>query len=195
MNKPWNRRCGAFTLIELLIVIAIIAVLALIAVPNFLEAQTRARVARMKSELRTLAQAVEAYRADGGDYPPHRDAAGGEIAYPDRYVPLTTPIAYLTAIPEPDVFHTRPALGQGGSLEWVSWTNFANFPQTHPLASVRDTHRYLLRSRGPDGVNESNDIRNAWLTLGLAAAPSMIYDPTNGTLSRGDLVRTAMFQE
>ena len=38
-----------FTLIELLIVVAIIAILAAIAVPNFLEAQVRAKVSRVKS--------------------------------------------------------------------------------------------------------------------------------------------------
>jgi prepilin-type N-terminal cleavage/methylation domain-containing protein len=58
-----------FTLIELLIVIAIIAILAAIAVPNFLEAQTRAKVARVKSDQRSLATGLEAYYVDNNNYP------------------------------------------------------------------------------------------------------------------------------
>ena len=59
-----------FTLIELLIVVAIIAILAAIAVPNFLEAQTRAKVSRSKADLRTLATGVESYALDWQKYPP-----------------------------------------------------------------------------------------------------------------------------
>ena len=60
----------AFTLIELLIVVAIIAILAAIAVPNFIEAQTRSKVSRTKADMRACATAVESYAIDGNRYPP-----------------------------------------------------------------------------------------------------------------------------
>ena len=53
-----------FTLIELLIVVAIIAILAAIAVPNFLHAQIRAKIARSLADMRNLGTAVEAFRVD-----------------------------------------------------------------------------------------------------------------------------------
>ena len=61
----------AFTLIELLIVVAIIAILAAIAVPNFLEAQMRAKVSRCNADMRTIATGLESYRVDNNSLP-HR---------------------------------------------------------------------------------------------------------------------------
>ncbi len=184
---------SAFTLIELLIVVAIIAILAAIAVPNFLEAQTRAKVSRMKSDIRTLTTAIESYGVDNNGYPPHLKPDGSEILYPDRYIPLTTPIAYLSSIPPTDVFYKNLIEGQGGSGKWISWTNFRSFPDTHALTPAKNTHKWLLRSRGPDGINESNSVRNAFMVYGLSAAPSFLYDPSNGTISQGDIIRTAVY--
>ena len=60
---------SGFTLIELLIVVAIIAILAAIAVPNFLEAQTRAKVSRCKADMASVATAIESYCVDNAHYP------------------------------------------------------------------------------------------------------------------------------
>lgn len=57
-----NRR--AFTLIELLIVVVIIGILASIAIPKFANTKEKAYVASMKSDLRNLTSAMEAYYHD-----------------------------------------------------------------------------------------------------------------------------------
>src|SRR5690606_1400219 len=87
--------------IELLIVVAIIAILAAIAVPNFLEAQVRAKVARVESDMRTYATAIESYIVDN-NHPPvgfHSPAAGNIGIRQWVYHLLTTPVAYVTALP------------------------------------------------------------------------------------------------
>jgi prepilin-type N-terminal cleavage/methylation domain-containing protein len=96
-----------FTLIELLIVVAIIAILAAIAVPNFLESQTRAKVARVKNDLRTHSTAIEAYAVDWNTLPRDNDSdldqepALAALPYEARAngaTQLTTPIAYMTSM-------------------------------------------------------------------------------------------------
>jgi prepilin-type N-terminal cleavage/methylation domain-containing protein len=57
-----------FTLIELMIVIAIIIILAAIAIPNYLRMTDRARRARVAGDFASLATAVEAYSVDWGKY-------------------------------------------------------------------------------------------------------------------------------
>lgn len=87
-----------FTLIELLIVVAIIAILAAIAVPNFLEAQVRSKVSRVKSDMRTLSVGVETYRIDYNRiFPTTRLNQDQTRKWIWGY--MTTPIAYLTSIP------------------------------------------------------------------------------------------------
>jgi prepilin-type N-terminal cleavage/methylation domain-containing protein len=67
----------AFTLVELLIVMAIIGVLAALAVGSFRTAQMRGRDAQRKSDLKQIANSLELFYGDYGKYP---DSLGGEIA-------------------------------------------------------------------------------------------------------------------
>ncbi len=114
-----NRKPGAFTLIELLIVVAIIGILAAIAVPNFLNAQVRAKIARCQSDMRALATTVQTFQLERNlllvdfwdDDTPEgvarlkedfglkqdHDRRGGLGGI---YVPLTTPVAYMSSIVE-----------------------------------------------------------------------------------------------
>jgi type II secretion system protein G len=91
----------AFTLIELLIVVAIIAILAAIAVPNFLEAQTRSKVSRVKSDLRSLATAIESYAVDYGNVPANEQ--GFTYVVKGMFM-LTTPVAYMSSVDLDDPF-------------------------------------------------------------------------------------------
>jgi general secretion pathway protein G len=67
-------RQGGFTIIELIVVIAIIGILAGIALPRLTHAPTRAREAVLKTNLRAMRDAINQYYADEGHYPPSLDA-------------------------------------------------------------------------------------------------------------------------
>lgn len=176
----------AFTLIELLIVVAIIAILAAIAVPNFLEAQTRAKVARVKTDLRTVATGLESYRVDNNAYPlteetpgtapgsPFQNIGAGFMAYAGR---LTTPIAYMTG-PFTDIFDPRGPNGFGWNF-YEYWSEpSCGFDIIDFTVSSGNAPMWVLWSWGPDRGPDN-------FSLNLQT----IYDPTNGTISAGNIYR------
>lgn len=197
-EKLKMRSTRGFTLIELLIVVAIIAILAAIAVPNFLEAQTRAKVSRVKADMRSLATALEAYHVDRNFYPPDGNDLQMGNPFPPaldyncatRLRPLTTPISYITSLP-PDVFDTKfkgmpPAdmpdsfFFQGGPPFTFIYLNLGSYfgSNVFPIepANGGNPDNYTLLSFGPDQAFSSS--------LG-----TLEYDPTNGTVSLGDVIR------
>lgn len=144
----------------------------------------RAKQARVKADMRSMATALEAYRADHGQYPActfiaaesaipattgksrptFRVAASGILAT------MTTPVAYLTGYPHDAFSRQRP-------------------PATFAYYTRNDS--WIMWSPGPDG-----DYDTDWKTLDLAVPlPSehvltkLTYDPTNGSLSDGDIWR------
>ena len=201
----------AFTLIELLIVVAIIAILAAIAVPNFLEAQTRARVSRTENDLRTISLAMESYRIDNNGYitsdaespiKPHGTASGADTRL------LSTPISYLTSMP-PDVF--RIVAGNASAnyrIYALAYTTSAAGLQTKSYPTYPH-NAWMTWSLGPDGYTQSGGYRSYKFVegnerrvppqLGAQTPPElggggtvyngMRYDPTNGTVSVGDIHR------
>ena len=67
-----------FTLVEIMIVVAIIALLAAIAIPNLLRAKMTSNDALAKATLRAMSTAAESYgTANNGNYPGHETALTG----------------------------------------------------------------------------------------------------------------------
>jgi prepilin-type N-terminal cleavage/methylation domain-containing protein len=187
-----KERAG-FTLIELLIVIAIILILIAIALPNFLEAQNRAKLAKVKGDYRTLITALEDYRIDYRAYPPIGGTFGNSFL--GRLLPLTTPVAFVADLPR-DPFG-RNSETYGGTEEQAPYpgdiylynTGAATFGAgvVDPDSDLHD--RYSLHSGGPDGVI---DFPYYAFSLNFIISQRhlvFVYNPTNGTRSTGDIIR------
>ncbi len=212
-----------FTLIELLIVVAIIAILAAIAVPNFLEAQTRSKVSRVKADMRSVRTGLESYAVDYQKYPPNlldelgrtnvMNMADGKMPF----VPytLTTPVAYMTDVPL-DHFNPRIMMDHTHSFMYFNPLNtpddanrqaYRAAVEGYAMMEAGKVHppHWVLVSSGPDKelgtmaqeVGVQGDLPLYMImTMGMGGGMGMEmnhgmlqYDPTNGTVSGGDIVR------
>lgn len=147
----------AFTLIELLIVIAIIAILALIAIPNFADARVRANYARVQADMRSLATALETYYVDHNAYPLN---GHGNLDYPRTYsnfmnvhytpapgtsldqycvFSLTTPISYITSFPvDPFALQRLDNITWGLENPSYYYTNFVSAARRYESGQLDD---------------------------------------------------------
>jgi prepilin-type N-terminal cleavage/methylation domain-containing protein len=200
------KRALAFTLIELLIVVAIIAILAAIAVPNFLEAQIRSKVSRVKADMRTVDTALTTYFIDNNAFPTGFDDAV-DPARPESHslFLLSTPISYVTSGDMQDPF--QPAKDDRPMYSTVQYDPMTADGRMFSIynldgAYIRRGERapwWLLFSVGPDGdagftydlfdgEGTQYRVREADQDLGLFLA--IFYDPTNGSVSRGNVWRS-----
>jgi len=212
----------AFTLIELLIVVAIIAILAAIAVPNFLEAQTRSKVSRARADMRSAATALESYFVDNNVYPydgfgwdgSTRMTAGYDYNFWFLPAEISTPIAYMTSAKLVDPFRkSKPGGGNHWQFDDVryrstesTWGTKLDELQSGSGESpffglvAQDQGGWALVSIGPDfffGPSGSSDpalfgldTTESWPTGSGYTDHPQPYDPTNGTVSPGDIIRT-----
>jgi len=184
----------AFTLIELLVVVLIIAILAAIAVPNFLAAQTRAKVSRAKADIKTIVTGIESYAVDNNKYPTYHYGQtalsqrefriGGTVTSfgtspPfDGKNPLTTPISYISTMPSDPFTAHRDVETNLKEYLYVNWDYalLRAVPNVELglafLQARREYGAYRIHSLGPDIFGPDSGLP---------------YDASNGTISTGDI--------
>ncbi len=186
-STKFSSHKAGFTLIELLIVIAIILILIAIALPNFLEAQVRAKVARGQGDLRSIAIALEAYNVQFRQYLNlYQTQKWGPRYDPNsitshRLLPLTSPIRFMNSIP-PEVFDLSRLIPgfQADTYAYGSRPSYdAKGEFWRQYFDKYLKYQYSIRSIGPD--RQFNIVEPIYPDLILP------YSPTNGTVSRGDI--------
>jgi len=182
-----------FTLIELLIVVAIIGILAAIAVPNFIQAQIRAKVAKTVGNMRTVETGLETYYLDKGSYPRWAwDAWGDPTNHYTGFRDLTTPVAYVvsaaTFVNPFKVYYQKEHIVPDGreldpffELGTYKYQGSKNINQGQYDTEKFPKNVWLLESSGPDVADDYD--------AGIYPAPGLVYQPSNGITSRGDMYR------
>ena len=204
-----KKRHQGFTLIELLIVVAIIGILAAIAVPNFLNAQTRASVAQVVSNMKALSTAMMCYQADQGSFPLHPPAHLTNIWGNS----LTTPVSYIATEPL-DIFQnyqtsattsmfTPPGQAKGRpALHPEPFYTVSGGAYGHPgidknipaIGSGVDSDLTMRFIDAPDlfAAARANYLTGRYI---VSVGPDSVhnypgtYNATNGTRSSGDIIR------
>ena len=166
-----------FTLIELLIVVAIIGILAAIAVPNFLNAQLKAKVARVESDVKSISTAMEMYRLDKGNL----FLWGANWGQTWRH--LTSPISYMSITPM-DIFQPKHSDLFVNAHNWYEYSGCNGRVAMKNLGEGGVIMNYVIASLGPDSDDDTINISDY-----PNAAKFMQYAASNGLVSDGDILK------
>lgn len=200
-----------FSLIELLIVVAIIGILVAIAAPNYQDAIIRSKVAKFQGDAKAVETAIETYQTDFNSYPYSEVYPADSDCYVQGLAPtgagtgylpvvLTTPAGYIGKLPK-DPFTNREDTGNcfppkrtylysyDGQNANIFRMNFVSITYAYAkgertVTNVRPTNaQWMVGSCGPD---EHRDMGPQTGTYPHTDRPTY-FDPTNGTISPGDL--------
>jgi prepilin-type N-terminal cleavage/methylation domain-containing protein len=147
---------SGFTLLELLVAMAVIAILIAIAIPSFRAMQTEGKKARAQGDLRTLQMAVETYNKDFGSYPP---ALGGGRTWEATLTAcsphLIDTILYDPLNPTPNSQYLY-GINLGYYLIW----------SVGPKATSSTVGNYYMNIQLPEGTVWPSDPSVIWVTNG-----------------------------
>ena len=133
------RRWAGFTLIEVLVVVAIIGIIVAIGVVNYLNAIERARQRRSMADMRGISTAIEAYAADLDRYPP----ASAFVLPAGLSLPTENLVATQNYV-QPTYIRALPLVDG-----WSSWFTYG--------VSSSETE-YVLRSNGRSGLPQTSPL-------------------------------------
>jgi general secretion pathway protein G len=180
MKRRWKQ--AGFTLLELMTVVAIIGILSAIAIPNFMNAAIRAKVAKAEADIENLVWSLEMYFVDFDEYPTNQQTGKSLRGDLSR---LTTPIPYMNVVPR-DIFLSPNKYERKEYIQAERDGNpnyrFINFLST-------DGNRVLLKQFGLEG--SANYAMYSFGPGFSADCDPMIpntfikYNPSNGTTSHG----------
>jgi hypothetical protein len=188
----------------------------MLALPNFLDAEIRAKVSRAKGDFNAVATALELYHIDHARYPKGNHSSRvlnpvhERFGYRATLERLTTPVSYLTGesvffdafkakwryggttLDELDPIDVPPGSLYNKQLYWYAARNATGAAEWDQPNDPEPTW-YYLESAGPDLAHHTAGTflytLKADTQNNRAKTGKMIYDPTNGTTSRGSIWR------
>ncbi len=175
MGRSTTKRPCGFTLVELLVVVAMIALLLAILLPSLARARRQAKITKVHAELRNIGTALSAYFNEYNDYPLASSYCAGQAQSMAQYFELPTELfagGYLTGRIQADSWHEyhqfqdpfdpnrhsykyiKPGVAWGNNRELTKYRIWAptEYPEPagEPSDDPNDDTCYPTYKRNPD---------------------------------------------